>query len=147
VVVFYCLWLLLLIDRWLKWLALNGTTHSLPWLYFILFKNNALVFSWPAPNWVAIVLMIIAVLVVLVLMQRMWRRRNVVAFYGSVLMLIGALSNLYDRLAYGFVIDWGFVGRWWPVFNLADIMIAVGLALILFSFSPRTGRFKPAGTL
>lgn len=124
---------LLLADRWLKWLALSGFSHSYPWLYFVLFKNDALVFSWPAPRWAAIVLMVFAIAAVGYLAQRLWRKKNMIAFFGSVLMLIGALSNLYDRLVFGFVIDWGFIGRWWPVFNVADILIAIGLVMLVAS--------------
>ena len=64
------------------------------------------------------------------------------------LILCGAMSNLYDRLAYGYVIDWAYLGQWWPVFNLADVMVGAGLLLIIFfSNSSRTSGFKPAGTM
>ena len=50
----------------------------------------------------------------------------------------GALGNLYDRIAYGEVVDFVdvFVGAWhWPAFNVADSAITVGiLLLILQSF-------------
>jgi len=47
------------------------------------------------------------------------------------LVLGGTLSNLFDRLFWGCVVDWialpGF-----PIFNLADIMISLGLIWFLF---------------
>ncbi len=46
------------------------------------------------------------------------------------LVLAGALGNLYDRLFYGHVrdfIDFYLIG--WPVFNLADVFICVGVAV------------------
>ena len=46
-------------------------------------------------------------------------------------MLLGASSNLFDRLWYGYVIDWAYLGDWWPVFNLADVMVAAGLIMYL----------------
>lgn len=119
-------------DRWLKLIALGGTTRDFGFARFILFKNDALVFSWPAPNWVAIVLMLLALVVVGIVGWRMWRRRSFGAAVGSLLILVGAASNLYDRFTYGYVIDWAYLGRWWPVFNLADVMIGVGLVLLLF---------------
>ena len=45
------------------------------------------------------------------------------------LQLGGALGNLTDRLAAGAVVD--FIGLgWWPLFNLADSSIVVGMALL-----------------
>ena len=43
----------------------------------------------------------------------------------------GALGNLYDRLRFGYVIDY-LDWRVWPVFNFADICISLGIAWILF---------------
>ncbi len=52
---------------------------------------------------------------------------------GFVLMaILGAGSNLFDRLKYGFVIDY-FDLRFYSVFNLADAMIIVGLLGLLLS--------------
>lgn len=46
------------------------------------------------------------------------------------LQLGGALGNLIDRLRAGAVVDFIDVG-WWPVFNLADSSIVVGMALLV----------------
>ncbi len=43
----------------------------------------------------------------------------------------GAASNLYGRLRHGAVIDFLDVG-WWPVFNLADVAITVGVVVALW---------------
>jgi len=57
-------------------------------------------------------------------------------------ILAGAAGNLYDRLAYGYVVDFldVYVGGWhWPAFNVADSCITVGaLALLLGSFSKQS---------
>ncbi len=50
-----------------------------------------------------------------------------------ILLLSGALSNLFDRLHYGCVID--FIDlKFWPVFNLADIFICLGVFLLIIKF-------------
>lgn len=56
------------------------------------------------------------------------------------LVLGGALGNLVDRLRLGYVVD--FIDlRWWPVFNLADSCIVVGVLLLaLFSVFPPAAR-------
>ena len=47
------------------------------------------------------------------------------------LILGGAVGNLIDRIAYGYVID--FIDfRIWPVFNIADSAITIGAVIILF---------------
>ena len=46
------------------------------------------------------------------------------------LILGGALGNLIDRIRLGYVVD--FIDlRWWPVFNLADSAIVVGVCLLV----------------
>jgi signal peptidase II len=45
----------------------------------------------------------------------------------------GALGNLIDRIAYGWVIDfidWHWYEHTWPTFNIADAAISVGVALM-----------------
>lgn len=121
--------LLLVIDRWLKVVAGQGASRDFGWAQFVLFRNDALVFSWPAPNWVAIVMMFAAMAAVAIVLARAWGKRRNVFVFGGLLILSGAFSNLFDRLAYGFVIDWVYLGPWWPVFNLADVMIGTGVVL------------------
>lgn len=51
-----------------------------------------------------------------------------------VLILAGAVGNLIDRIAFGYVIDFfhlHYKSFSWPVFNLADVCIDVGVGLIL----------------
>ncbi len=55
---------------------------------------------------------------------------------GMALVLSGALGNLYDRVAYGYVIDfidWYLSkdGYHWPTFNIADSVILIGVGLLL----------------
>lgn len=50
------------------------------------------------------------------------------------LVLGGAIGNLIDRVAYGYVIDFldVYYDSWhWPAFNIADSAICVGVALML----------------
>lgn len=56
-----------------------------------------------------------------------------VAVIGVAFIVGGALGNLYDRVAYGFVVDFfDFSGLGFPwVFNIADAAINVGIAFLL----------------
>ena len=47
------------------------------------------------------------------------------------LLLGGAVGNLIDRIRFGEVVDFIDVGAW-PVFNLADSAIVVGVIVIIF---------------
>lgn len=53
---------------------------------------------------------------------------------GLAMILGGAIGNLVDRIARGGVVDWIDVyagARHWPAFNIADIGITVGAAVII----------------
>lgn len=50
-------------------------------------------------------------------------------------ILAGAVGNIYDRIAYGNVVDFldfYYKAYHWPAFNVADISISVGIGLWLF---------------
>jgi signal peptidase II len=52
------------------------------------------------------------------------------------LILGGALSNGIDRLLQGYVVD--FIDlHWWPVFNVADSAIVLGVIGVVLTFRPR----------
>ena len=53
-------------------------------------------------------------------------------YWGWTLVMGGALGNLYDRLTYHYVIDFLDV-RVWPVFNVADSFVCVGVFLVFLS--------------
>ncbi len=46
------------------------------------------------------------------------------------LMIAGAAGNLFDRVRYGYVVDF-LDFRIWPVFNLADASICLGVFLVV----------------
>ncbi|MFW6381646.1 MAG: signal peptidase II [Bacillota bacterium] len=48
----------------------------------------------------------------------------------SGLLLGGAMGNLLDRIIHGYVIDY-LDFRFWPVFNVADVSVVVGVLLML----------------
>ncbi len=60
---------------------------------------------------------------------------------GWLLLLAGAYSNLYDRLVYGGVID--YLTSWWTVFNLADLLIGLGLIMLIWPGLKKTPSATP----
>lgn len=57
-------------------------------------------------------------------------KKNLIFLIACGLILGGALSNLYDRIFLGFVVDYIDL-RIWPVFNLSDSGISIGVAVLL----------------
>jgi signal peptidase II len=52
------------------------------------------------------------------------------------LQLGGAIGNLIDRVRQGYVVDFvdfGYHSNWWPVFNVADSAIVIGVALLAWN--------------
>jgi signal peptidase II len=75
-----------------------------------------------------------------------WRHRSGGAMaFGLALILAGGASNLGDRMAWGHVVDF-VVLRAGPlqtgVFNVADMAITLGVALVVFG-GPRAARPEP----
>ena len=58
------------------------------------------------------------------------------------LQLGGAIGNLVDRVRLGYVVDFIDVGAW-PVFNLADSAIVVGLIGLFWTLMSAKGRVAP----
>ena len=78
------------------------------------------------------------VIIALAVMVGIWYMRREIAeygpwcTYGAALFGGGAIGNLIDRARQGLVIDF-FDFRIWPVFNVADIAICVGVGCIIWS--------------
>ncbi|WP_288570699.1 signal peptidase II [uncultured Mitsuokella sp.] len=64
--------------------------------------------------------------------HRQLKRQPAAFYYGCVAMLAGAVGNLIDRIRQGLVIDF-FDFRIWPVFNVADVAIVLGVAGMVFA--------------
>ncbi len=57
-------------------------------------------------------------------------QKNILLKYAFSLQIAGAIGNFIDRLYKPGVIDFIGVG-WWPLFNIADSSIVIGLALLI----------------
>ena len=77
-----------------------------------------------------------SIIAVIVVMGMIWRVGRNFSLTGISLGLIlgGAIGNLYDRVAYSYVVDFlevTIVHYHWPDFNVADSAIVVGACLLL----------------
>ena len=125
----------LLID---KTMQLYQSIPLLPSLNLTYVHNTGAAFSflseaggWQRWFFAALALGVSAVITVWLL--RLQKHETLLAAALS-LVLGGAIGNLIDRLAYGYVIDFidVYYGTWhWPAFNIADTAITVGVLLML----------------
>jgi signal peptidase II len=84
-------------------------------------------------RWFFAILALVISVVLSVWLSRLQKHETLLAVALS-LVLGGAIGNLIDRLAYGYVIDFldVYFNTWhWPAFNIADSAITLGVALML----------------
>lgn len=128
---------LFVLDQYIKKWALQKLYHTNieiieNWFYLELYKNENIAFSLPLPQNILMPMIIVVIGVLLAYYVYSAQKRFGAQEYGLLLIIGGALGNLIDRLNYGAVIDY-INFTFWPVFNLADAMISVGVVLIIIS--------------
>jgi signal peptidase II len=77
----------------------------------------------------------LAILIVIGLFLWLVRAGGGVVAFALVLVIGGALSNVADRIVYGAVIDYIDLHAFdfhWPAFNIADMAIVAGTAMLLY---------------
>lgn len=136
------------VDQITKTLALDHLdpahrTHVVGPVYLELTYNSGAAFSM-GTGVTPIVEAAVVVLIVglLLYVRRASGRATIPVSIGLGMVLGGALSNLADRLlrqlpVHGSVVDFIRAVGWWPVFNVADAAIVVGVILLVLGW--RTG--------
>ena len=103
-----------------------------PFLYLTLTENRGIAFgALSAFN--SLLLSLLSLTIVLFLVY-FWREHSPYLY----LIVGGALGNILDRIRLGYVVDFIHI-RFWPVFNLADICILLGVILTLISTVKKKG--------
>jgi signal peptidase II len=126
--------LFFVVDRLLKNYALHfGERDATGPVVFTLFRNTGIAFSIPVPeNVFWPVAIVIFVLLLGVFASTL--RKNAALAAPIFMIILGAASNLIDRVLHGATIDYLlFFGR--SAVNLADGMIVGGLILLIFKES------------
>lgn len=121
-----------LADRIFKQLSLDTPDFSIipGWLDFHFFANRNIAFSLPlSGKWLSAFIIVIILGLSLYLFVS-WQKLNRWERIGFISIVSGALSNLFDRLVYGFVIDYLDL-KWFAIFNLADVLIVIGAIIVL----------------
>ena len=106
-------------------------------LTFVLNPGAAFSLFATLPEWIRnpfFILISAAAAVLIVAYRSRYLRENRLASVSLALILGGAIGNLIDRLRYGVVVDFldAHIYQYhWPIFNVADSSISVGVALLL----------------
>lgn len=134
--------IIFILDWFTKFLALSHLKPHIPleitiFFNFFLTFNRGVSFSMlTADNemgvWLLIGITLIICSFVVYAFTKEKDKTNKIAF---MLILGGALGNVWDRLRYGAVIDFldFHINKYhWPAFNIADSAICIGVTLLLW---------------
>ena len=91
-------------------------------------------FSGYVSHWILILIALIVVILIFYLFIKSDKQLEKLAYF---FVIIGALSNIIDRLINSFVVDFillHYENFYWPAFNLADIYITIGIIMLIMSF-------------
>jgi signal peptidase II len=78
-------------------------------------------------------------------MLRKARTDQKILHWALALVAGGAVGNLIDRIYYGVVTDfvlWHYHSKEWPVFNIADVVLVVGVGLMFIDIQKESKRDK-----
>jgi len=127
------------LSKWaaLAWLRPGESVEMTGFFNLVLVFNRGAAFSFlaDAPGWQAPFFIAVALVASGIVSWMLWRnpgKRLLCA--GLALILGGALGNLWDRVAYGHVVDFldfHAMGWHWPAFNVADSAISVGAGILI----------------
>lgn len=127
-------------KKWIEAsLLLYESIDVLPVFQITHVRNPGAAFSFlsHAGGWQRWFFVTVTLIAIVVLTTWLSRLSKTAIWQAASLSLIlgGAVGNLIDRLAYGYVIDFLLVyyqSWYWPAFNVADSAISVGAVMMLF---------------
>ena len=134
--VWYIALVIIALDQGSKWLIQQGMTlhESIPvipgFFHITYILNRGAAFGiLENQRWLFLIMAILLFVLYAVFRKKLPEHRAVQA--GAGMLLGGAFGNALDRFLHGAVVDF-FDFRIWPVFNVADIGIVVGVCLLLW---------------
>ena len=124
-----------IVDRVIKYLLLQKFPDREflllgDWLKLKLAYNSGVAFGLPLNSYLILAAYVVILAAVAALTGICYRRKQAAMAIIFSFIFAGGFSNLLDRLKFGQVIDYLDV-KFYSVFNLADVMIVVGVLLII----------------
>ena len=128
------------VDHLTKWIVVqNLQLHGVIWPGALVsidhVENSGAAFGlFPQFQWLYLIVAAVVVIYILFVGQRYGNTAYRQVLLGMILG--GAVSNGIDRAVQGRVVD--FIDlHWWPVFNVADMCIVIGIALAVLTLGAR----------
>jgi signal peptidase II len=130
------------VDQWSKWLIVHKMKlyESIPvidgFFYITSHRNRGAAFGiLQNQQWLFI---LVTLIVVVALIYYLWKysRESALLSWSFALVLGGAIGNLLDRVRLGEVVDFFhfiFGTYHYPIFNVADSAIVIGVGLLLLA--------------
>ena len=144
-----------LLDQLSKWgiqssIDLNESIEIIPGFFNITYVHNTgAAWSMLEGKMVFFYIITILFLIGMVYFYRTLDKKDWISQIGVILMIAGALGNFIDRLFLQYVrdfLDFIILGYDFPIFNIADISLCVGVGCVLLSmFLEYYGGFKKCG--
>jgi signal peptidase II len=128
--------LIIITDEWLKYLALErlpseGDLLNPGPIEFAIHQNYGIAFNIPFKMPIIIV---VSLIIGIALLRSSWKNRaahpNIT--FSSLMIVFGAMGNLYDRIVYGFTVDY-IILFGTSAINLSDCIIIAGAVLLLLA--------------
>lgn len=124
----------------LKSLAAGEPVKVIPGIFHItLVLNDGAAFGLLRSWTIFFICFSFAAIALMLLIAAKAPRLDMLSATALALILGGASGNIVDRLKFGYVIDF-LDFRIWPVFNIADSAISIGIALVVSSFIIKRSR-------
>lgn len=129
----------LFIDVISKLLVINNLSYNKKisiinnFFNFNFVKNKGVAFSFLSGN-LLLIIMITFIILYFIYKYLKDKELRLLELWGYAFIIGGALGNLFDRIIYGYVIDFIDIyifGYDFPVFNIADCGVVVGVFLII----------------
>ena len=127
---------LFFVDHMTKAAALfylpDYSVEVFPFFHLTYVENTGAAFGMMKNGNFLLIFIMLAIIAYIIISWREFCSYGRLVKWGAVLILAGALGNLYDRILLGFVVDF-LDFRVWPVFNVADSFITVGGCMFVIS--------------
>lgn len=117
---------LFLTDRLLKKIIIECSGLSCGRNFLKLHRNFGLSFGLPIGQISAIALPVVSILVLSISLAHCYKKGESLSCAFILAVILGAVSNLADRISHGYVIDYIDV-PYFTVFNLADALTVGGI--------------------
>ncbi|WP_297573377.1 signal peptidase II [uncultured Campylobacter sp.] len=125
----------LIADQLVKQLFIDGFRWRGDYFSLVLAYNDGVAFSLFAKlGWTLKFIQL--GLIILIALYLAYEKKFLQHHFIALGLIFGAgISNLLDRFVHGGVVDYLYWHRWFsfPIFNLADVIINIGVALIILN--------------